>query len=281
MRISEIMTTDVQTVEPDASIEEAAQRMADADVGLLPVLARGRVEGLLTDRDIVVRVVSEGLDAGATTVADVMTQEVVHCYEDQDVEHMRELMDENRLRRLVVLRRDGRLAGIASLSDLAHERTQGGHMRKKGSAGGGPLGSLVRGELSAVETYRQALEKIGDESGGSELRRIENEHEEAVSLLQEHMTQLGVEPPADSGLWGSFAKAVEGSAKVLGNKAAIKALKEGEEHGIKDYEAALEDETVDPEIKELISANLLPRTRAHLPVLDRFLESGSEGTGGA
>jgi hypothetical protein len=68
---------------------------------------------------------------------------------------------------------------------------------------------------------------------------------------------------------------VQGAAKLFGAKAAIKALKEGEEHGIHDYEDALEDERVPAEVKELISTTLLPRTRAHLPVLDRHLRAGN------
>ena len=139
------------------------------------------------------------------------------------------------------------------------------------------LASLVRGELAAVETYKQALEKVGELPGSEELRRIESEHEEAVLLLQEHMSDFAAEPPADSGLWGSWAKAVEGGAKLLGGKAAIKALKAGEELGIHEYEDALRDETLDGEIRQMISSELLPKTRAHIPVLDRLLQQPGIG----
>src|SRR4051812_31158438 len=99
------------------------------------------------------------------------------------------------------------------------------------------LSTLVKGELAAVETYKQALDKIeGSEPAGSELRRIEADHEQALSVLRDHMTGINASAPVDSGLWGEWAKAVEGAATAFGEKAAIKALKEGEEHGISSYE---------------------------------------------
>ena len=136
----------------------------------------------------------------------------------------------------------------------------------------GNLNTLVKGELAAVETYRQALEKVsGKDAVGPELRRIEAEHEEALSVLQEHMLDANAEVPAGSGLWGEWSKAVEGVAKVFGDKAAIKALKEGEEHGVRSYENALRNEELDAEIREIISSRLLPKTKAHIPMLDRLL----------
>ena len=134
------------------------------------------------------------------------------------------------------------------------------------------LSALVKGELAAIETYKQALEKVaGKANVGTELRRIEAEHEEALSVLQEHMTDVNAEIPTDSGLWGEWSKAVEGTAKLFGEKAAIKALKEGEEHGVHDYENALRNQDLDAEIRQIISSRLLPKTKAHIPVLDRLL----------
>lgn len=134
------------------------------------------------------------------------------------------------------------------------------------------LSALVRGELAAVETYKQALDKIeGRELVGSELRAIESDHEEALTVLQEHMTDRNSAPPAESGLWGEWAKAVEGTAATLGDKAAIKALKEGEEHGVNSYEKALRDQELDDEIRQIIRSQLLPKTKAHIAVLDDLL----------
>jgi uncharacterized protein (TIGR02284 family) len=133
------------------------------------------------------------------------------------------------------------------------------------------LNTLLRGELSATETYQQALAKLGDTKGADELRRIHKEHREAANTLRQHIHDHGGKPDQGSGAWGAFAKAVEGTAKAFGADAALKALKEGEEHGIKEYEDALEDDSVLPDCKTLIRSTLLPQTRAHIPVLDRLM----------
>ena len=134
------------------------------------------------------------------------------------------------------------------------------------------LNSLLRGELSATETYQQALAKVGNEAGAVELRRIHDEHRDAANTLRQHVRSHGGAPDHGSGAWGKFAKAVEGTAKLFGQTAALKALKEGEERGISDYEKALKDENLPGECKTLINTQLLPQTRAHIPVLDRLME---------
>lgn len=133
------------------------------------------------------------------------------------------------------------------------------------------LSTLVKAELAAVETYKQALEKVAGQVVAPELRRIEAEHEEALSVLQEHMTEVNETIPSDSGLWGEWSKAVEGAAKVFGDKAAISALKQGEEHGVQSYEKALRNQELDAEIRQIISSRLLPKSKAHIPVLERLL----------
>jgi uncharacterized protein (TIGR02284 family) len=135
------------------------------------------------------------------------------------------------------------------------------------------LNSLLRGELSAVETYQQALEKVDSEPGAMDLRRIEAEHREAVNLLRQHILDRRGQPDSSSGAWGAWAKTVTGTAKVFGNAAALKALQEGEEHGIKSYENALKDDHLDAECRMLIESTLLPQTRAHVPILDRLIEA--------
>src|SRR5262249_42745798 len=101
------------------------------------------------------------------------------------------------------------------------------------------LNSLLRGGLSAAETYQPALAKVGQAPGADELRRIHKEHVEAANTLRKHVHGEGGKPDQGSGAWGAFAKAVEGTAKLFGNTAALKALKTGEEKGIRDYESAL------------------------------------------
>lgn len=139
------------------------------------------------------------------------------------------------------------------------------------------LNRLLRGELSAIETYKQALAKIGNNGGALELMRLEAEHIEAAELLRQHVAQRGGIPDFSSGAWGAFARSVEGTAQLFGRTAALKALKEGEEHGAKEYELALEDEDLDPEGRRLIASRLLPRQREHVPVLDRLMQAPRGG----
>jgi hypothetical protein len=133
------------------------------------------------------------------------------------------------------------------------------------------LNKMLRGEISATETYNQALEKVGNDPGGADLKQIRDEHREAANAWREHIHQQGGKPDQDSGPWGYFAKAVEGSAKLFGNTAALKALKEGEEHGAKLYEDALRDQDVDEESKTWIRSRFLPQTQAHIATLDRLM----------
>jgi uncharacterized protein (TIGR02284 family) len=134
----------------------------------------------------------------------------------------------------------------------------------------GQLNSLLRGEISAKETYVQAIEKLGVEGRADVeiLRGIAREHADAVDRLRDAVESAGGTPADSSGVWGAFARSVEGSAKALGDAAAIKALKEGEEHGLKDYESALEN--VDANSQRLI-ANFIPAQRRHIQQLDSLL----------
>jgi len=120
MRVNEVMTHGVECVRPEDSIAAAAQKMKDLDVGALPVCGdNDRLAGMVTDRDITVRATAGCCDPGGTFVRDVMTPNVIYCFEDQDVTEAARLMKENQVRRLVVLNRDKRLVGIVSLGDLA------------------------------------------------------------------------------------------------------------------------------------------------------------------
>jgi uncharacterized protein (TIGR02284 family) len=98
------------------------------------------------------------------------------------------------------------------------------------------LNGLLRGEISAVETYTQALKKLNDDAAiASQLDRCKSSHEERVTLLRREVARLGGKPSDGSGPWGTFAKLVEGGAKAFGKAAAIAALEEGEDHGLKQY----------------------------------------------
>jgi CBS domain-containing protein len=112
------MSTDVQTISPDAPIEEAAQEMRDGDFGLLPVGEEEQLLGVITDRDITVRAVAEGKDP-STPVRDVMSEGVISAHEDDSVEDAARVMSDHQIRRLPIVDADQRLVGIVSLGDFA------------------------------------------------------------------------------------------------------------------------------------------------------------------
>jgi CBS domain-containing protein len=118
MNVSEVMTVQVVTATPRTSVTEVAQTMAKVESGAVPVVDDGKVVGLITDRDIVIRVVAEGLGLD-TPVSEVMTEGVETCREDDNVADAAAKMGSKQIRRLVVLNESGKLAGILSLGDIA------------------------------------------------------------------------------------------------------------------------------------------------------------------
>ena len=121
MQVREIMTPGVEVIHPDATLKEAAEKMSRLDIGPLPVCDGERLVGMLTDRDITVRVTAQGCDPNTTKVHEAMTSEVVYCFEDQNVQTAAQMMEMRQVRRVPVLNRDKRLVGIVSLGDLSVE----------------------------------------------------------------------------------------------------------------------------------------------------------------
>jgi CBS domain-containing protein len=120
MQVKDIMTSGVECIAPTATLREAAQRMRELDIGPLPVCGEDdRLAGMITDRDIAIRAVADGLDPGMAKVGDVMSPNIIYCYEDQDISDAAHMMEQNQIRRLVVLNRGMQLVGIVSLGDLA------------------------------------------------------------------------------------------------------------------------------------------------------------------
>jgi CBS domain-containing protein len=119
MNVSEIMTTDFEMIDSTDSLREAARKMKSLNVGLLPVQEGTMLIGLITDRDIVVRGLAEGRDADATQVRDIVSSEVVYCFEDDGIEDAIRLMEENKVRRLIVVDHDRVPVGVLSLGDIA------------------------------------------------------------------------------------------------------------------------------------------------------------------
>lgn len=127
--------------------------------------------------------------------------------------------------------------------------------------------SLLRGELSAVETYRQAYEKFPLPA----LKELLASHGDSAVRIRQHIERNGGEGSKSSGPWGAFAKLVEGTAKVLGEAAAFKALKEGEEHGLKEYEEALPQNSLGSVCRELVTA-MIAKQREHISKIDGLLQ---------
>jgi CBS domain-containing protein len=119
MKVREIMSTHVQRISSSAMVSEAAERMRIFDIGALPVLEEDKVVGMLTDRDIVIRAVAAGLDPKMTVIKDVFTPNVLCCFQEDDIETAARIMEDNQVRRLVVLGDDNTVVGMLSLGDLA------------------------------------------------------------------------------------------------------------------------------------------------------------------
>ena len=122
MAIRDLMTRGVQVVKPNDSLLAAAQKMADLDIGFLPVCEGERLVGALTDRDITVRATARGLDPQKTTVSEVMTTDVTYCTEEEDIDRTARLMKDKQLRRVLVVDAKKKLVGVVSLGDLARQQ---------------------------------------------------------------------------------------------------------------------------------------------------------------
>jgi CBS domain-containing protein len=122
-QLKDLMTRNVKVISPDMTIGEAAKKMRDGDFGMMPVGEDDRMIGTISDRDIAIRAVAEGKDAG-TKVRDVMSEGIAWVYEDDSVEKAATMMSEHQVRRLPVVDRDKRLVGIVALGDFAVESSE-------------------------------------------------------------------------------------------------------------------------------------------------------------
>ena len=122
-QLRELMSRDVKVIDPDMSIVEAAKKMRDGGFGMLPVGEDDRMIGTISDRDIVIRAIAEGMDTN-TKVRDVMTKGIAWAYEDETVEQAVRIMSERQVRRLPVVDRDKRLVDIVALGDFAVESSE-------------------------------------------------------------------------------------------------------------------------------------------------------------
>ncbi|HEU0296692.1 MAG TPA: CBS domain-containing protein [Anaerolineales bacterium] len=129
MKVNEVMTRNVEFIQPNDSLQMAARKMRDQDIGFLPVYEGDELIGVVTDRDIAVRAVADGMNPEAIIGRELVTSPVVYCFEDQNVEEAARLMSDNQVRRLVVVdRKNNQPVGVISLGDLAgtvKEKTAG------------------------------------------------------------------------------------------------------------------------------------------------------------
>ena len=119
MQLKEFVNSRVETVQSGDTLQRAAEKMRELDVGSLPVCDGGQLVGVITDRDITIRAVAKGSDPAAATVSEVMTPEVLWCFEEEEVEEAARIMQENQVRRILVLNEAKELVGITSLGELA------------------------------------------------------------------------------------------------------------------------------------------------------------------
>lgn len=119
--VRDAMTPSVRTAGPSESLADAAQMMKSDDVGSIPIVEEGRLVGIVTDRDIAIRAVAEGVDPNAVTIADIASRELVTVDPDQDLDEALALMARHQVRRLPVVEEDGQLVGILAQADVALE----------------------------------------------------------------------------------------------------------------------------------------------------------------
>ena len=119
MKIKDVTTRNPEVIHPDAMLCEAARKMKQYDIGMLPVCDGDRLVGTITDRDITIRAIADGADPLRTKVKEIMTHRIAYCFEDAELDEAAEIMEEKQIRRLAVLNDQKRLVGIVSLGDLA------------------------------------------------------------------------------------------------------------------------------------------------------------------
>ncbi len=129
---------------------------------------------------------------------------------------------------------------------------------------------LLRGEIAAIETYTQAISSFSADRETPSLRHILAVHEDNASRLRQHIAEMGGDASFSSGMWGGFAKALEGGALALGDSPALAVLQAGEEHGVREYEEALQDPGVMESMKNVIRLHMLPRSQENVNTLLRL-----------
>jgi hypothetical protein len=134
------------------------------------------------------------------------------------------------------------------------------------------LHRLLRGELAAVESYEHALRDLEDHPSRDLLWSFVEDHRRAVSVLTRHTAQAGDTPATSAGVWGAFARAVEKAASWIDDPTTLKALKEGEVHGVDEYRSAVSENQLDPALRRIVEEELLPLQEEHVAELDIVID---------
>lgn len=133
------------------------------------------------------------------------------------------------------------------------------------------MDDLIRGEMAAVKSYSTLIGDLDQSKERTKLEMIKKDHENAVEKLKKFANADVKEDTTSSGAWGVFASTWTKGAKLLGNKTVLKALAQGEEHGVDEYREALKDDTIKPELKQMIKTQFLPKQEEHLKTIKELL----------
>jgi CBS domain-containing protein len=150
MKVKEIMHTNPKFIYPETTIQEAANIMKDIDIGFLPICNKEKIIGAITDRDIVIRAIAEDKDIGATKVEDIMSKKIIYCYEDDPIEMAAQKMEDEHIRRLIVVNNDKRLVGIISIGDISAKLS------------GGKLSGEIMNKVNEQLTNKAIVKEEGD-----------------------------------------------------------------------------------------------------------------------
>lgn len=133
------------------------------------------------------------------------------------------------------------------------------------------MDDLIRGEMAAVRSYTALLKDMKDDKVKKDLEKIKADHEVAVSKLKGFASADVKEDTTSAGAWGTFATTWTKGAKLIGNETALKALKQGEEHGVDEYKEALADDKIQPELKQMIKTQFLPKQEEHIKSINALM----------
>lgn len=167
------------------------------------------------------------------------------------------------------------LALVLSMNLMAAKETKTMVKKSDESTMTGPtqLDDLMRGELAALKAYDQALKDVKEPAQREKLSMIREQHQMAVNKISKFVAKRPEvkEDTESAGAWGQFAKAWTKTRSFTGNDGALKALKQGEEHGIDEYEEALNDDSISADLKKSIRTELIPNQKKHIDSLNKLI----------